>query len=92
MADLSMTDEDREVIRDILRARRDAGEANPLLPADVDVNGDGIADAFGLDEAGEVITVFGVPLEETVYASDGDDVLQFEPVDLGEPLLVDEED
>lgn len=87
-----MTDEDREVIRDILRARRNAGEANPLLPADVDVDGDGIADGFGLDEDGEVITVLGVPLEETMYASDGDDVVQFATVDLGEPLPIDEED
>ena len=74
MADLSLTDEDREVIRAALLAERAAGVAVPLLPADVDVDGDGIVDSFGLDENDEVVVVSGVALEHTVYVSEGDDV------------------
>ena len=72
--------------------RRAAGEENPLLAIDVDLNGDGITDAFGLDENDEPVVVLGAALEDTSYESEGDDIAQFAPVDLGEPLFVDEED
>lgn len=75
MADLQLADEDRAAIKAVLIAERDRGVAVPLLPADVDVDGDGIVDSFGLDENGEVIIVSGVHLEHTVYLSEGDDVL-----------------
>ena len=88
----TLNEEDRVLIRDILRARRAAGEENPLLAIDVDLNGDGITDAFGLDENDEPVVVLGAALEDTSYESEGDDIAQFAPVDLGEPLFVDEED
>ncbi len=74
MADLTLTDEDRAVVRAALLAEREAGVAVPLLPIDVDVDGDGIVDSFGLDENDEVVVVSGVALEHTVYVSEGDDV------------------
>lgn len=74
MADLSLTDDDREAIRGILLAERERGVDRPLLPADVDLDGDGVVDAFGLDQDDQVIVVSGVDLTETVYESDGDDI------------------
>ena len=79
MADLTLTDEDRAVIRSALLAEREAGVAVPLLPADVDVDGDGIVDSFGLDENDEVVVVSGVALEHTLYVSEGDDAIAHEP-------------
>lgn len=74
MADLTLTAEDREIIRAALLAERAAGVASPLIPADVDLDGDGTADSFGLDENDEVVIVSGARLADTVYESDGDDV------------------
>lgn len=74
MADLTLTDEDREAVRQILLAERARGVPHPLLPVDVDIDGDGVADAFGLDEDAQVVVVSGVQLAQTVYVSDGDDI------------------
>lgn len=71
MADLTLTPEDREAIRSILQAERDAGNPLPLLPADVDLDGDEICDAFGLDAFGQVCVVPGVRLAGTLYESTG---------------------
>jgi len=79
VADLTLTDEDREAMRAALLAERAAGVAVPLIPADVDVDGDGIVDSFGLDENDEVIVVSGVALEHTVYVSEGDDAIAHLP-------------
>lgn len=78
MADLDLTDADREEVRQILLAERARGVAVPLLPTDVDVDGDGVVDSFGLDENDEVVVVFGVALEHTVYVSEGDDAILHE--------------
>jgi len=67
--------EDYRAIRDILRGYRANGIERPLLPSDVDIDGDGTADCYGLDENDELIYVKSA-LEETVYVSDGDDVGQ----------------
>lgn len=74
MVDVTLTREDVEAIKSILLQWRSEGKTNPLLPMDVDINGDGLVDSFGLDENGEVTLVLSTPLEETVYVSDGDDV------------------
>lgn len=74
MADLSVTQEDVSVIRDILLREKSEGNPNPLLPADVDLDGDGTADSFGLDVNDQVIVVPGVRLENTLYESEGDDL------------------
>ena len=74
MADVTMTREDRDAIKQVLLMYRAEGNPNPLLPADVDLDGDGIVDSFGLDENDEVVVVRGRKLDETVYVSDGDDV------------------
>lgn len=74
MADLTTSQEDVTTIRDILLQWKAEGVANPLLPADVDIDGDGIVDSFGLDENDEVIIVSGAKLEDTVYVSEGDDI------------------
>lgn len=65
---------DREALKAILLAQREEGVERPLVPLNVDIDGDGIVDAFGLDDAGEVILVSGVELGDTCYVSDGDDI------------------
>lgn len=74
MAEVAVTVEDRDAIKSILLQWRSEGVENPLLPMDVDVNGDGIIDSFGLDENDQVVVVLGTKLEDTVYVSEGDDV------------------
>lgn len=77
MADLTLTPEDEQQIRESLIAWRDEDNVeNPLLPMDVDVNGDGIVDSWGLDENDNVIVVHGTHLEETVFRSDGDSIVE----------------
>ena len=71
MADLTTTDEDAAAIKAILLQWKSEGNPNPLLPADVDINGDGIVDSFGLDE-NNVIVVSGTKLEDTVYVAEGE--------------------
>lgn len=74
MADLTATDEDHVAIQQILLQWKAEGNENPLLPMDVDIDGDGIVDSFGLDADDNVIVVSGTKLEDTVYVSEGDDV------------------
>ena len=77
MADLALTPEDEKQIRDILVAWRDEdGVAEPLLPMDVDVDGDGIVDSWGLGPGDTVVVVTSRPLEETVFRSDGDGLVE----------------
>lgn len=78
MTDITLSDEDRAVIRAALLAERAAGVVVPLLPADVDLDGDGNVDSFGLNENDEVIVVSGVALEHTLYLSTGDDLVGHE--------------
>ena len=68
--------EDAEAIKGILIAWKDDGVENPLLPMDVDVDGDGIVDSWGLDGDGNVVVVSGTHLDDTVYVSEGDDISQ----------------
>jgi hypothetical protein len=62
---------DRAVIRQALLDWQVDGVANPLLPLDGDVDGDGVADAFALDPFGNLIIVPAVPITETVSQSVG---------------------
>lgn len=41
MTDMTLTRDDREAIEGILLAQREQGDPRPLLPADVDLDGDG---------------------------------------------------
>ena len=70
----AMTEEDRNAIYEILIGEVKAGNPDPLLPMGVDIDGDGIVDAFGLAENSEVVIAPGVSLETTIYESSGDDV------------------
>ncbi|WP_439593882.1 hypothetical protein [Microbacterium sp.] len=63
--------EDYRALRDALLAWKAEGIASPIIPHDIDVDGDGIVDGFGLDDADELVYVKGVPLEETVAQSTG---------------------
>lgn len=74
MADFELPEEDRLALRDILIQQRSEGVEDPLIPLNVDIDGDGIADAWALDENDDVVLRPGVKLEDTVYVSDGDDV------------------
>lgn len=73
MSKLEVSTEDRLAIRDILLQYKAEGVEKPLLPMDVDLDGDGIVDAYGLDDNDNVIFVTGASLSDTVYVSDGDD-------------------
>lgn len=86
---MTLSDEDREVIRSSLIAAESAGVVNPLLPDDVDADGDGLVDAYGLDGNGQVVLVRSVPLSETLYeADDVDD--EDVSVEVGDPVLREE--
>ena len=74
MADLTATDEDHVAIQQILLQWKAEGNENPLLPMDVDIDGDGIVDSFGLDADDNVIVVNSTKLEDTVYVSEDDDM------------------
>ncbi|UDG78655.1 lysin A [Microbacterium phage Neptune] len=63
--------EDREIITSALRDWAKDGVERPLIPMDVDVDGDGIVDAWGLDAFGNLIVVSGIDLKDTVYVADG---------------------
>ena len=65
--------EDLSAIKDILNSYKMDGIENPLLPMDVDIDGDGTADAYGLDAEGNVILVPGALLTDTVYVSTGEE-------------------
>ena len=78
MSNITTSIEDLVAIKGILEAYKAEGNPNPLLPLNVDIDGDGIVDAYGLDESGEVILVPGNKLEDTVYVSDGDDIIDHE--------------
>ena len=65
--------EDYAAIKQILLQWKSEGVANLLLPSDVDTDGDGIVDSYGLDANDNVILVRGAALTDTVYLSDGDD-------------------
>lgn len=68
----TLSTEDLEAIKEILTSYKEAGVENPLLPTDIDVDGDGITDSFGLDDEGNVIRVSGVSLDDTVYVATGE--------------------
>lgn len=69
--DLGLPEEDRQEIRAALLTWKKDGVARPLIPLDHDVNGDGVADAFGLDENDELIIVTDANLKDTVSRADG---------------------
>lgn len=58
-------------LRAALLGWRDAGQANPLIPLDYDVDGDGTTDAYGLDDLGRLVYVSGADLDETVAEATG---------------------
>jgi hypothetical protein len=63
--------QDREVLTAALKSLKDSG-VPPLIPLDVDLDGDGIVDAWGLDDEGNLIVVKGQPIAETSYEADGE--------------------
>ena len=74
MVNTTTSVEDLVAIKMILVGYKSEGVEKPLLPINVDIDGDGICDAYGLDENDEVILVSGASLTDTVYVSDGDDI------------------
>jgi len=66
-----MPEEDKVAMHDTLLQWKKDGNEKPLLPLDVDLDGDGKPDAYGLDENDELVFVSGVSLEDTVFESTG---------------------
>lgn len=48
-----------------------SGQQNPIIPTDVDVDGDGIVDGYGLGPFGDLVYVTGAQLKDTTYEADG---------------------
>jgi hypothetical protein len=61
---------DRAKLTKALRGWSKGGVERPLIPMADDVTEDGIADAWGLDEHGELVVVAGIPLADTVYKTE----------------------
>ena len=72
---LGISPEDQAALRDALLAWKKDGVANPLIPMDHDVTGDGVFDSFGLDEHDELIVVEGAHLDDTVAKAVGNEEL-----------------
>lgn len=72
MTDLTLSDRDRADIREMLLAMRARGVATPILPTEVDLNGDGMVDGYGLDGADNVVPVYACPIEDTAYEATGE--------------------
>jgi hypothetical protein len=66
-----VTADELAAVAEALRVWRAAGVETPRIPVYRDIDGDGVPDAFALDEAGEVILVPGVDPRETVAISSG---------------------
>ena len=58
----------------LTQALHDWGDEHerPLIPALDDVNGDGIVDAYGLDDEGRLVYVSGVAMADTVLTPTGE--------------------
>lgn len=67
--DLPLADQRQLVLA--LKRWQSEGQANPLIPCDADVDGDGTADAYGLGPFGDLVYIKGVPLGDTVFESTG---------------------
>jgi hypothetical protein len=65
--------EDRDALKAALEAHKADRVANPQIPLDADIDGDGIADAWALDENGDVVLVPQVAIADTVFAATGED-------------------
>jgi hypothetical protein len=63
---VNLTEEDKAELKAALLTWRNDGVANPKIPLDYDVDGDGIADAYGLDANDELILIPGVLVADTV--------------------------
>lgn len=70
---LDLPDEDKTALRDALLTWKNDGVANPLIPLDHDVDGDGIVDSWGLDDNDQLILVPGVHIDTTVSIAVGGD-------------------
>jgi len=68
-----LSTDERESLTQVLTAWRDAGKSNSVIPLYEDVDGDGIPDLVGLDEAGELVLVPGATVDQSVSVSTGED-------------------
>lgn len=66
-----LTREDRDALVAALEGMRADGVERPLIPLDVDVDGDGICDAWGLTDSGTLALISGVDIGSTSWVSDG---------------------
>lgn len=66
-----LPDADRAQLVACLTLWRTEGQANPVIPCDVDVDGDGIVDGYGLGPSGELVYVSGVAIADTVFEATG---------------------
>jgi len=62
---------DREELRTALSRWADEGVAEPMIPFNEDIDGDGTTDVFMLDGFGRLVFASGVRIHDTVSVSDG---------------------
>ncbi|QWY84467.1 hypothetical protein SEA_QUADZERO_22 [Microbacterium phage QuadZero] len=63
--------EDQVQLLACLKQWKAEGQVNPMIPCDIDADGDGTTDAFGLGPFGDLVFVTQVPVKNTVYEADG---------------------
>ncbi|WKW85451.1 hypothetical protein SEA_MILANI_27 [Microbacterium phage Milani] len=63
--------EDQRQLVEALELWKAEGAELPMIPCNLDVDGDGTTDAYSLDPSGNLVYVTGAPVAETVYESTG---------------------
>lgn len=71
MLENTTADEALEAIRLSLIQWKESGHPNPIIPVYQDLDGDGIADFYGLDDNDQVITISGATIDDSVSVSSG---------------------
>lgn len=71
-----LTEDDRTALTTALKGMKesDPRPAQIVIPMDVDLDGDGKVDGWGLDDDNNLIFVSGVDVADTGYESDGHDI------------------
>jgi hypothetical protein len=67
-----MTNDEHEILLEILTRWKAEGLGNPIIPAYQDEDGDGVPDFYSLDADGNLTIVSGVTVGDTVAVSTGE--------------------
>ncbi|QWY83815.1 hypothetical protein SEA_PERMAG_27 [Microbacterium phage PermaG] len=79
VTEADLPEADREQLLLCLKRWKAEGQTNPMIPCDIDVDGDGTTDAYALGPFGDLVYVRGALIGDTVYESTGDGFENTEP-------------